>query len=289
MKQLLLTLLIFGLAGCTKLPENYGVYCSDGALQAVHPQKIKFTGNLSEAITGLTGPSGPELNRLDHVIVFEKEMDPKRIRLVRLSFQKTGTVQNIAWLQPVGVNLWVVSEGIDINISPIDGRKDMYRVTPKVQLGEGFYAIHFGGLDRISTIEAAAGNDAYDFVIGSKGKYLSYAEQTSSNDKTLRTEADRLMSKMNRLFNNGDFEEIREIYRPQGRQLSGVELNEFIKGQRIWRQAAGNIVSTEIVSSQIADQSGTFELETRYSIKGVQKEKMTIAKIDEKYVITSLE
>ncbi len=49
----------------------------------------------------------------------------------------------------------------------------MYKLTPKEKLTEGYYALHFGGLENISTIEASVGNTAFDFVIGNSDDYQS--------------------------------------------------------------------------------------------------------------------
>jgi hypothetical protein len=276
--------------GCSaKLPDKYGVYCYSKSVQPVNSQKIKFSGNILETITGLAGPSGVEIDTLNYLVVFEKDLNPKQIKLVKLSFQKFGTVQNIMGPQAVETNLWVASQNIDFDVTPIDGKKDMYKITPKTRLANGFYALHFGGLDKLSAMEAANGNDAYDFVIGSKGDYLSHESQKAANSTSINSEADKLLAEMNKHFNAGNFEGMKEIYRPQGRILAGSELSEFIKGQKTWKQTAGTVIKSEIVSRNITDDSGVFEIETKYSTKGVQKEKLVISKVESKYVITSLE
>jgi hypothetical protein len=289
-RYVIIALIAICLSGCqTKLPENYGVYCSGKSLQLVNSQKIKFNGNILETITGLAGPSGVEIGALDYLIVFEKDLNPKQIKLVKLSFQKFGTVQNIMGPQAVETNLWVASQNIEFDVTPIEGKKNMFKIIPKTRLANGFYALHYGGLDKLSAMEAANGNNAYDFVIGSKGDYLSHESQKAVNSASINSEADKLLLEMNKHFNAGNFEGMKEIYRPQGRILAGPELAEFIKGQKTWKQTAGTVIESEIVTRNITDDTGVFEIETKYSSKGVQKEKLVISKTDGKFIITSLE
>lgn len=84
------------------------------------------------------------------------------------------------------INLWTAARNIDFDISPIDGKKDMYKLTPKEKLTEGYYALHFGGLENISTIEASVGNTAFDFVIGNSDDYQSYEIIKKETRKRLR-------------------------------------------------------------------------------------------------------
>jgi hypothetical protein len=86
MKFLKLMLILAFIAGCTRqLPESYGVYVYSGKGRlTLSTQKIHFTGNLFQSITGLRNPSGVGFSSMKNIIVLEKNIDPKSIRLSRL-------------------------------------------------------------------------------------------------------------------------------------------------------------------------------------------------------------
>jgi hypothetical protein len=80
-------------------------------------------------------------------------------------------VDNVLSKSTVAVNLWAAAENMEFDVAPIDGEKDMYRLTPKSPLADGFYALHFGGMENQSTLEASMGSVAYDFVVGNIDDY----------------------------------------------------------------------------------------------------------------------
>lgn len=272
------------------LPENYGFYANtDEGRIILNGQKINFRGNLMESITGLIGASGVQCDSIKNFIVFEKDIDPKSLILSRLEFKRRGSVQNIMSRSNVEVNLWVASKSIDIDIAPVKGRKDMYKITPNIQLPKGFYAIHFGGLSNRSTIEASMGNIAYDFVIGSVDDYLSYDVMKKRNKERLLKETKNLLKELNAFYNDNDIDKIKNIYRPNGQFFSDSKWMEFSSGLHTWFEGAGKVTESKIIKSTITENKGIFTIQTIYTKKGKQTEKLEIQKIDGKYYITSLE
>lgn len=284
-------LFLFANAGCSQnLPEKYGIYAymDDGRIE-LSGQKILFTGNLLQSITGLKGASGSGHKAVKYFIIYQKDFNPNSIRLSKLEFKKGGNVSNIIGNTYVDVNLWTEVKKIDLEYSPVEGRKDMYRLTPRENLLEGFYALHFGGLENISTIEASMGNMAFDFVIGNSNDYQSYEVIKKRNDEKITAEAENLLNLINNYFNSRDYVKMREIYKPNGRILDDSEWNEFIKGLNTWHNEAGKAIKSNIIESDILEEEGSFKIETRYEKKGLQIEKLVIKNIGGQFLIISLD
>lgn len=288
------------LTGCSQnLPENYGIYANtDKGRTTLSGQKVSFTGNLLQSITGVKGPSGVECNSIKDFIIFEKEINPKYVRISKLEFKKGGYIDSFMGKSYVDVNLWVAAGNVEFDVAPIDGKKDMYRLTPKTTLNNGFYALHFGGLENDSTIEASTGNMAHDFVIGKKSDYPNPEEKKMleekarvDNQEMVRTEADMLLKTMNEAFNSKDYAKIKDIYRPNGNVFStDSEWQEFTKGLATWLGDAGRIKESKIVTvMSIGEEEGTFAVETEYEKKGKQSERLAIRKIDGKFFVTAME
>lgn len=287
---LCLCLILFVMSCGQNLPESYGIYAyTDKGRIPLNGQKVLFVGNIFQSITGLKGASGPGYNSVKHFIAFEKDINPKSIRLAKLEFRKGGAVSNPFGSTHVTVNLWVAVKSIGMDIAPIEGKKDMYKLTPKENLAQGFYALHFGGLGNVATLEAAFGNIAFDFVVGDSSNYQSYEVLQKRNEEKVRSEAERLLTTMNNYFNSRDYVKMKQIYRPNGKVLSESEWQDFIKGLGTWLDNAGKIVNSRIASSNIADNEGVFQLETTYERKGQQSERLLVRMIDGKYYIISLE
>lgn len=285
LKYLLAIIAISFILGCSeKLPENYGIYAStENGLITLKNQKVSFVGNLFMSITGLKSASGAQFNSIKNFIVFEKDINPKHIRISRLEFKKGANVET-----PFGgstyweLKLWTVASNIDFDTAPVKDKKDMYKLTPKTPLTNGFYALHFGGLENKSTIEATLGDVAYDFVIGK-------LEDVKTEEEKLATEAGNLLRAMNNYFNTKEYAKIKEIYRPNGNQFSDPEWQEFTKGLSTWLGDAGRIKESKIIGSNINETTGVFEVQTTYDKKGMQTERLVVQKIGQGYFITSLE
>jgi hypothetical protein len=170
-----LTFILFAASCGQNLPESYGVFAyTDKGKVPLNGQKVLFVGSVFQPITGLRGSSGFRYNSVKHLIAFGKDINPKLIRLAKLEFRKWGVVSNPFGNTSIDVNLWIAAKSIGLDIAPIDGKKDMYKLTPKENLAQGFYALHFGGLENVSILEAAFGDVAFDFVVGDSSNYQSH-------------------------------------------------------------------------------------------------------------------
>lgn len=279
------------LSSCSQnFPENYGIYAyTDKGRDVLIEHQTFFSGNLIQTFAGLKGFTGVGYKFLTHFIVFEKNIDPKTICISQLGFKKKSYVQNIIGNTCVDVNLWIPEKNIDFDIAPVDGKIDMYKLTPKEKLTDGFYALHLGRLGRISAIEASAGNLAFDFVIGNNCNYQSFEVIQKTNEEKIKAEAEGLLKKMNNYFNSREYIKMREIYKPDGMSLSDVEWQSFTDGMRTWINSAGIILTSTIISASISENEGIFQIQTVYEKKGQQIEKLVVKKLKEKYCITSLE
>jgi hypothetical protein len=276
--------------GCGQnLPENYGVYAyGDKGRVALMGQDILFKGNLFQSITGLKSSSGYGFKSVTHLIVFEKDLNPKSIGLVQLGLRKTGSVSDPFGNTLIKLDFYVAQNKIEFEVAPMNDKRDMYKITPKKRLESGFYALHFGGLESMSTIEASIGNKAYDFVIGD-GQYLGFENLQRRNREEITGAGERLIKLMNSCFNDKDYGKMREIYRPEGRIVSDFEWQKITKGISKWRDVAGNIAESEIFNSSISDDEGIFRIKTIYQNKGEQNETIIIRRLDGKFFITLLQ
>ncbi|MCX5814568.1 MAG: hypothetical protein NT178_18800 [Proteobacteria bacterium] len=288
---IILTFAMLLVACSQNLPENYGIYAyTDKERVRLEGHKIMLAGNLMESIAGLKGASGTGHKSVKYLIVFEKDINPKSIGLAKLGFVKGSSVQNIFGRTHVEVNLWSAVSNIEFDVAPISGKKDMYKITPKANLTEGFHALHFGGMGRTATLDAMGmSNVAFDFVIGDSDNYQSHEVLKQRNEQKVRTEGENIIKTMNSYFNSQDYPKIKEIYRPHGRIPSDSEWQEFTKGQRTWFDAAGSILNSKIESSNISDEGGVFQVQTVYQKKGEQNERFVIRKIDDRFFIISIE
>jgi hypothetical protein len=104
---------------------------------------------------------------------------------------------------------------------------------------------------------------------------------------TLQT-AEELINKLNNFINDGDYESVRKIIRPEGKKLSTTEWAEYVEGWRTWYEAAGKVIESKIISSDIKKDHGQFTVETVYEKIAGQKEKIEIHYIDDSFYITFL-
>lgn len=94
---------------------------------------------------------------------------------------------------------------------------------------------------------------------------------------------------MNSCFNNREYAGMREIYRPDGRILSEPEWQAFTKGLVTWLNTSGKILESTIISSNVSDSGGIFQIQTVYERMGQQSEQLVVKKVNGSFFITSLE
>lgn len=209
----LISTLLFLAVGCSdKVPESYGVYLKSksGDLNRLSSQQVLVVGNLFQSISGLNGFRGFQANDIKYFIVYEKDSNPKNIKLAKLEFKESIVTQNMfGGNTNFKINMWIPSKSIDFDISPNESKKDMYKLTPKESISNGFYALHFGGLGSGSTLDAVSGNVAYDFVVGEKDKFLSKEEIIANKIDAKYKKV--LIAYMN-AYNIGDVEALRNIW-----------------------------------------------------------------------------
>ena len=282
--------LCFALFSCSTrpVPDGYGMYVeSEKGLTPLMGQTIVLKGNILKAIGGIEGPSGFECERLKTFVVHQQGVQVNLIKVSQLKFLGGANLP----AGPFGsikadMQFWVPNAPIDCTVKPVEGKKDMYYVQPTQPLATGLYALYFYSFDEMPPVTLA-----YDVVVGKKSDFPSYSTKREQDRGLVRREAERLLSAMNRIFNVREFGSLSEVYQPDGRPLSGEQLDKFKDGMRTLRRTAGAIVTSRIVTVHAAETaaSGVIELDTNYETSGVQRERMRIQKVGEKFFITSLE
>jgi len=114
-----------------------------------------------------------------------------------------------------------------------------------------------------------------------------YAEHTFPN--LTETIAADLLKIMNDAFNNTSYEKLKDIYKPDGKQLSERDWESFTKGLRIYLKKSGKILNFKIVKSTIHGDTGVFNIVTTYEKSGIQKETMVILRSGYDFYISKLE
>lgn len=282
------SILLFITSCSNPVPENYGIYIySNSTLHLLKPQNTSFKGNLLQSISGIKGTSGAIFEKIDYVIIYEQDIKPDDIRISKLSFNKGGYVRNIFGNSYVELNLWTSDREIAFNIAPIEGKKDMYKVTPTQRLDNGFYAVHFGSLTNQNTY-SAFNKVAYDFVIGiNVDAYQQYEEIIKKNESAFLSNAEDLLKKANDYYNNKNYEDLRQIFlRPDGNNFNDMEWDSLKHGFNNWIMQAGKIKSSIIISKSVNNNYGSFPLQTEYEKAGNITEELNILKKGRSYYIT---
>jgi len=283
----LILILIF--TSCNQhLPDNYGIYISSNHdLSQLNPQKTIIKGNLLKSFSGLKGSSGSCFRNIDYLIIYEQNIRPEDIKISQLNFKKGTNIQNLFGASHVELNLYTSIKEITINVAPIEGKKDMYKVTSPQPLDSGFYALHFGCMTNQNTIEAF-NKIAFDFVIGSNTEgYQSYDEIVSKNVKIFVSNAEILLLKINDYFNKKDFDKIHSIYiKTDGSNYNDEEWKSIKDGFDNWILLSGKIKTSKILDQNIYEDYGTFTLQTVYEKIGTINEELKIMKRNDLYFIT---
>lgn len=289
--SLLIIVSLLSLAGCGKrLPDAYGVYADTNHGQILlQGQNVQAAGSIMSYFSGLAEPSGPGCNSIKDFIVYQKGLDPNSVGLVKLEFLKEGDISTLIGFSAahVNVNLWVPNKShIDLEVKPVERRQDMYLFTPRIRLENGFYALYIGQFGT----EVGSERRVYDLVVGSVNDYPSYAVALRTNQYTMKGEATVLLEQMNQLFNKGDYQHIEAVYRPDGRVLSGAEVQAFITGNRMWFSTAGKILKSDVITVTPLDENNArCAVKTTYEKAGVQDESVTIRKIGSQYYLTDIQ
>jgi len=309
----ILLLLICTYSCKEKFPDSYGIYSvSNNEINTIVPKTLLFKGNMFSSISGLKEVPGTSIPDIDNLIVFEKNINPQKIILSKLKFQKNATVSNLIGNSNVDVNLWTVYSNIEIKISPIDGKPDMYRIIPVSPLKNGFYAIHFEELSNKETLNAID-KVVYGFVIGSsikpyqlseKGKNQETSNQLDGKNKSsfepdldysdiavnqqeFYNNAKLLLNKANEYFNINNYVELRNIYLNHNEsKVNNAEWVKLTTGFGNWAKLSGKIKSSTIKAWNYENTKGTFKIQTEYEKAGLVNEELVVIIKDNSYYIT---
>lgn len=278
---------LVSMLGCGKtLPDSYGVYADTNHGQILLPgQGARVAGNMLRPLPGLNGPSGSECSSLKDFIVYEKDVRPDSLGLVKLDFVKETDVPGILGVTRTRINLWLPKDRVDFDVKPIEQRRDMYVIVPRTPLDKGFYALYIGSFGG----DFGMGGRVYDLVVGAASDFPSAATALTTREDEIKKNAGSLLTKMNQLLDAGDYQHLQDVYRPEGTVLSGAALQDFIKGNQTWLSNAGRIVKSEIIAvSPLDDNNARCSVKTTYEKAGVQEESVSVRKIGNQYFLTEI-
>jgi len=279
--------LLLLLACGRSLPDSYGIYAeTNHGRVLLEGQSVRVAGTMLAPIPGVIGPAGPECTSLRDFIVYKKDVQPDSIGLVRLDFRKDSDVRNIFGVTHTKVNLWVPQERVQVEVKPVETRRDMYLIVPKQALKNGFYAVYIGSFGG----EFGMGGPVYDIVVGSVRDFPSYHAAIASRQVEAREQAAALLKRMNGFFDSGNYADLADVYRPADRLMSDAELQEFVSGNKTWRESAGKIVSSDITAVELLEdgESARCSVRTTYERAGVQQETVLVKRIEGRYFITDI-
>jgi hypothetical protein len=157
------------------IPEYYGLYIvSDGRLtpakDAAEENRLKRVGDMIDNVTGIKRLSGISASPDMYLLIYHKGVNGTG--LTKLQLGKFEYVERIhlgfiqkSWMQ---ANMWILKEQIPLNIAPIKGQQDMYRIVPAKPLIDGVYALYFN----LESVVPYDNRGAYDFTVGNiKGSF----------------------------------------------------------------------------------------------------------------------
>ena len=279
---------LLAILGCgKKLPDAYGVYADTNSGQIVLPgQATRVAGTLLSPMPGLDGPSGPECSSLNDLIVFQKDVPPDAFGIVKLQFAGSTDVPSI-FGAPVHtrINLWMPKERVEFDVKPVDKHPDMYVVSPRTPLTKGFYALYIGSFGG----DMGMGARVYDIVVGSVSDFPSAANAAKAREDEVKQTAGMLLTKLNHMLNQRDYQHLEDVYKPDGKILSGTDLQNFATGNQTWLASAGNILTSEVTAvSLLDDNSAKVSVRTTYAKSGVQEESVILRRFNDRYFVTEL-
>jgi hypothetical protein len=200
------------------LPDAYGVYAeTNHGRVKLRGQATALRGNLMSPVPGIVGSSGVDCSAVKDFIVYEKDIQPGAVGLVRLEYMREATLPGILGNTRASVNLWVPKERIELDVGPIEERRDMYILTPHVQLAHGLYALYAGSFSG----EPGLGGSVYDIAVGAASDFPSQQAVAADREAEARKNAPALLATMNGLLDRKEHGELANVYRPEGRVLAG--------------------------------------------------------------------
>ena len=304
-----LLMLLFVFSACKdKLPEFYGVYTlSEKSLNQVQPQKLILKGTCYLTFSGIENPKGSALTSVKSILVFEKNLDPKKLFLTKLAFSSGQTAPDLRGDTYIDLNLWTAEKNIEVNIAPVEGKTDMYRIIPVSPLQNGVYALHTGEMTN-QKLPLYAEKTVWGFMVGNvvKPKQLPQKKDVASdeylNDSTavvpdadysdatsqaFYDNATNLLAKANNLFNLKSYDELRKLYlNPDWTPINDADWKKLVDGFRNWSTKAGKIKSCTIKESTISETQSTFQIQTVYEKSGLMDEEFDVVFVNGTYYMT---
>ena len=178
------------------VPEFYGAYfLSNGKLieakDAFEENRLKTVGDLYSNKTGINQLSGISLAADDYIVIYDKNVSSlvSLLQLGKFKFIKELELGIWPNRKLYKMNYWIFEQDIPMNIGPVKGQPDLYRMVPKTPLSDGVYAVYYN----IESVMSSDKRLVLDFVVG---KVASAAVETGV---TINAERDALLQDVNNI------------------------------------------------------------------------------------------
>lgn len=270
-------------------PASYGIYLSSNNVQVkLVPHKTFVKGNLVESISGLNKATGKAYPSVEFFYSYLTDKPISDIKLSKLTFSKGEYIRSpFGQNEYTELNGYINSKVIPCTVSPVQGKQDLFKITPSEPLTNGFYAIHWGCLTEKFT-SSKLNAEVYDFVVGnSTTPYMSADEKKAIEEEALTSVSVKLLEKANKCFNEKDYVTLRSFYH-LNEDYTDEEWKEVTEGFENWYTLAGKILSYKIILKELGEDYFEFQIDTKYEKIGEVREFLVIEKLNDKYFIDSL-
>jgi len=158
-------------------PEFFGIYMvesgemSKAELTKEDGRLIYTTGPLFRGFKKIPDNIKKTQDKNLYFILYGKDWDYRNAVLSKLHFVGKKLVKTVTleWLHPDGetfdINMWLPESNIPLNVAPIKGEENMYKLVPGKPVKDGIYALHFRTLGRHKGI-AVTGDSSFVFMMG---------------------------------------------------------------------------------------------------------------------------
>jgi hypothetical protein len=162
-------------AGEVPVPEFYGIYMvSDGKLitpkDALKEKRLKTVGHLMISRFGINELSGISASQNSFFLVYGGQFKDalNRLKLGKFKFVRQVLIKGMwpAKDEMANANMWVLEAEISMNVGPVKGQTELYRLVPTSPLSDGVYAIYTGPIGSDIPIATMEVGMVADFSVG---------------------------------------------------------------------------------------------------------------------------
>lgn len=158
------------------VPEFYGAYfLSNGELieakDASEEKRLEMVGDRFSNKTGIKRLSSISLAANDYIVIYDKDASSlvSLLQLGKFKFVKELELGIWPNRQLYKTDMWILEKNVPMNIGPLKGQPDLYRMVPKTPLSDGVYAVYYN----IESVMSSDKRLVLDFVVGKKYELIT--------------------------------------------------------------------------------------------------------------------